>query len=309
MKLRGWWRRRDRRDHYLPTGDAGSLQRGLALLQQRWPDVQSESDAEPIFLLSAGWRSGSTLLQRRVMTSPDVLIWGEPYGHAALVDQLAYPIRCVTERWPHDEWFDVPAPDDHGARQAWMANLYPPVAALLAAHVQWFEQLFALPAVRAGYRRWGLKEIRLTGDHARYLRWIFPRARFVMLYRNPYDAYRSYRRWRSWYLRWPDDPVTEPDRFGRHWRTLVESFLAESSAVSALIVRYDDLANERFAVDQLADHLGLPPPAAITLDRIDSRKRPGKPAPVELEPIPEDELATLRAAVEPLANRLGYLYR
>ena len=32
----------------------------------------------PIFLLATGWRSGSTLLQRILVTDPHVLLWGEP---------------------------------------------------------------------------------------------------------------------------------------------------------------------------------------------------------------------------------------
>ena len=63
------------------------------------------------------------------------------------------------------------------------------------------------------------------------------------------------------------------------------------------------------SVDQLAEHLGLAPPPPVTLERIESRKRPGKGDPEPLEAIPADELAALQAAVEPLANRLGYLAR
>jgi hypothetical protein len=247
------------------------------------------------------------LLQRQIMTSPEVLIWGEPYGHAALIDQLAYPLRCMTDTWPHDDWFDVPVPGDPTQHQAWTANLYPPVTALLKAHVAWFEEIFAAPARTAGFHRWGVKEVRLTSDHAHYLRWVFPRARFLFLYRNPYHAYRSYRRWRSWYLRWPDDPVTEPTRFGQHWRALVDGYLSDHAALGGFVVRYEDLVEGRITVKALAGHVGLAEPAVVTLDRIASRPRAGWKSPPPLERVPDEELALLRAAVEPVATRLGYL--
>ena len=54
------------------------LAEGIKVFQDRWPDVASSSEDAPIFILSAGWRSGSTLLQR--MLTPECLIWGNPTG-------------------------------------------------------------------------------------------------------------------------------------------------------------------------------------------------------------------------------------
>ena len=119
----------------------------------------------------------------------------------------------------------------------------------------------------------------------------------VMLSRNPYDAYRSYRRWRSWYLRWPDDPVRDPIRFGGHWRAVVESFEAERAAVGAMVVRYEDLATGLSATtDALTRHLGVPATPATALARLDSRPRAER-ADASPVTVPDDEIAALRAAV------------
>ena len=48
-------------------------------------DAESES---PIFLLATSWRSGSTLLQRILVTDRRVMLWGEPLGEMALVSEL-----------------------------------------------------------------------------------------------------------------------------------------------------------------------------------------------------------------------------
>src|ERR1700759_2808533 len=42
-------------------------------------NARLETEA-PIFLLSTGWRAGSTLLQRILVTDPSLLLWGEPLG-------------------------------------------------------------------------------------------------------------------------------------------------------------------------------------------------------------------------------------
>ena len=58
-------------------------------LQALCPPPADPADDAPIFLLSAGWRSGSTMLQRLLMSDPGVLIWGEPYDECGLVQALA----------------------------------------------------------------------------------------------------------------------------------------------------------------------------------------------------------------------------
>src|SRR5882757_9964150 len=65
------------------------LRKSLSALD-RSDDFCEGSDAQgPIFLLATGWRSGSTLLQRILVTDPKVLLWGEPLGEMALVPELA----------------------------------------------------------------------------------------------------------------------------------------------------------------------------------------------------------------------------
>ena len=48
------------------------------------------SDCKPVFVFSSSWRSGSTMLQRYITASGEVLIWGETGGALnALANALA----------------------------------------------------------------------------------------------------------------------------------------------------------------------------------------------------------------------------
>jgi hypothetical protein len=271
---------------------------GLAALARRWPDAESNSTEEPVFVLSAGWRSGSTLLQRALLSK--CLIWGEPLGHAGLIERLADPLRVVSEQWPEQHFVYRGQPIDSLAGK-FIANLYPPPRHLIQAYLAWFDALFAQPARAAGRERWGIKEVRLSADHATLLRWLYPRAKLLFLIRNPYDAFRSFAARRDkgwkWYHRWPDYPVT-PQLFGRHWRELTSSFLAAGEMLGGLVVYYEDL--ERRGWQQVRDYVGFElSEAAIRTNPPDGGPKPVVAiAPADLEP--------LRAEVEPLAEELGY---
>ena len=239
-----------------PFASGPSVKSGVETIRKRWPNLPEDTETAPVFVLSAGWRSGSTFLQRMLMQ--ECFVWGEPYGHACPIPAMAETLRCFTNHWPEPPFFSKDmAPDRLESR--FIANLYPSVAALKVAHEAWFRELFERPAKEAGAKRWGLKEVRLTIDHAHYLKWLFPAAKFVFLFRNPYDAWRSFAARRDagarWYRRWPDQPVNA-ERFGQHWRESVSGFLDGYQAVDGFLVRYEDLAAGKIA--ELETYLGFP---------------------------------------------------
>ena len=275
-----------------------SFEDGLATLRRRWPEVDAgDPGAQPIFILSAGWRAGSTLLQRMVLANRRTLIWGEPYAHADLAGSLSRQIAAFSAAWPEDKWVAGEIGSDVSAR--WTANLYPPAADLARAHRAFWLTLLGAPAARCGWKNWGLKETRWGVTEARYLKWLFPRSRFVFLYRDPYDAYASYRRWGDWYRRWPDHPVLTPRQFGLMWREMVQDFTDGCSSVNGLLVAYEALFEDE-TVRRLGTHLGetLPSPRTLTRLRGTGDSDPGTASPLEL--------ARLEAAVHPLATALGF---
>ena len=79
---------------------------GLKQLQNVISDDDIDKDQEqPIFLLSAGWRSGSTLLQRLIMSDPRVLIWGEPFDECGMIQGFANTLTAFRPGWPPEDYF------------------------------------------------------------------------------------------------------------------------------------------------------------------------------------------------------------
>lgn len=235
----------------------GSLSPSIAAMEAR---SGSEGSAEaPIFIFSAGWRSGSTMVQRLLMSGRDTLIWGEAYDRCSIIQRLTETAFAHSDRWPNQSYLRQPASLDTLSGE-WVANLYPPPDALKQSYRAFIETLLAVPARALGAERWGFKEVRLGINEARFLRWIFPQAKFLLVYRNPYDAYLSYKSFqpaKNWYVRWPDQPAFTTAAFARHWRRLTEDFVANAEDVGGLLVKYEDLVSGLLSLDALAEYCGL----------------------------------------------------
>lgn len=276
---------------------------GIDRLQSTCPAGDASDDEAPIFLLSAGWRSGSTLLQRLIMTDSRVIIWGEPYDECGLIQLLANATRPFRAGWPPAEYFYDGRPPNELSGD-WIANLFPALADFRNGHRALFDRMFSEPARRAGVPRWGIKEVRLSVEHAFYLRWLYPKARFLVLYRNPLDAYRSYSQYgRSWYDTFPDQPVFTPTAFGRHWRRLMEGFLRDARKLDAMLVRYEDLVGERPPIEEIEAHLGIGINRAVLGGKVAGSGPAGKTVHVS-----GLEKWLLKRAVSPLATTLGYTW-
>jgi hypothetical protein len=274
---------------------------GIEALLAACPPSDVDDDDAPIFLFSAGWRSGSTLLQRLIMSDKNVLIWGEPYDECGLIQAMAEGIKAFRAGWPPAEYFyDGTPPNELSGN--WIANLFPALEDMRKGHRALFDVAFAQPAKAAGAARWGIKEVRLGAEHSHYLRWLYPKAKFLFLYRNPLEAYRSYCRYgRSWYDTFPDKPMFTPTAFGTHWRNLMQGFNRDAGKLGALLIRYEDLVAGKAHLDEIEQYLGIHIERTVLSAKVGSSERGGEKAKVNVL-----EKWLLRRAVSPLAENLGY---
>ncbi len=274
------------------------LPAAIAAVRDRREAPDEAPPDEPLFLLSAGWRSGSTLVQRLVNSRGNWFLWGEPYSRADLVPRLADSLLPITAAWPREG--DVLHAADGGIEDRWTANLHPGLETLLESHRALVRTLCAPPAGPAADSDWGFKEVRLSADHALYLHLLFPRAKFVFLVRDPLDAYASYKTWRSWYVRWPEEQVRTAWGYAGLWSRLAGGFLGAADTVGGIVIRYEDLVPGGAAIAALEGLLGGPVDEGVLANRISGSDE----GPARLSGL-EREIIGRRTG--PVARRLGYL--
>ena len=222
--------------------------------------VSEGSETEsPIFLLAAGWRSGSTLFQRILVTDPSVLLWGEPLGEMALVSGIVEMLTRLST---------FPGLAEHCAEKdepfsslatSWIASLSPPGKDLRSGLRSLFDHWLGQAARERGFARWGFKEVRLGAAEATLLHWLYPRAKFILLSRSPYDCYRSLSDsgWHHLYHRRPEIRVDSAAGSARHWNRLVLSWSELPSGFPAVRIKYEDLIAGRVDFRGLETWLGI----------------------------------------------------
>lgn len=280
--------------------DAHHVSEAVIAIQQRWGDSHTmpKDDSSPIFILSAGWGSGSTLVQRIVMSSNEVLVWGEPYDRAAPVHRVSSTISSIAHDWPPTSHYSSVQSLDTLSK-SWVANLAPPIESLRAAHLAFFNAWLSLEGQNSETTRWGLKEVRLTIDHARYLRWLYPNARFLFVYRDLMPGYLGCRRL-NWYSVWPNYRATHITRFAHHWQHLVNGFIDGYKDVGGMLIRYEDLVSGRLPLQTIRDYINV---SSIDTDILNKKvgARSASRTPLILP-----ERILLNSVARETRKRLGY---
>ena len=278
----------------------------LQWINNHWSETDGDTeqvDGSPVFLLSAGWRSGSTLLQRLLCSSEELVMWGEPLGDCAIIPRLCETLKVHARGWPPADYFSD-GMDISDFSGSWIANVTPSLRELRAAHRAFMERWLGVPArEQFGVRRWGLKEVRLTVEHARYLKWLYPGARFVFCYRRLDDAYLSWRG-NTWASAWPGYYSWSPIAYARHWKLLLSGFLRGQEELDAMLIRYEDLVRGNVDLDALANHVGL-----SSIDEKVLQKRIASPEDRKRrrrKHLTAIEKAMLRAVAGDVMEKVGY---
>ncbi|MDB9527246.1 sulfotransferase [Oscillatoria sp. CS-180] len=291
-----------RRWYEVKQTDIPTLDTAIAQIESRWNFRPPNIPDSPVFIFSTEWRSGSTLLQRLVNSDTRILVWGEPYNQGNFIQCLSDSLRSFTLDNPPDSYFINSSnfKNSEGVlARRWTANLYPDLPSLVNAHQNFYKTLYEKPALERGFERWGIKEVRLTIEHAYYLKWLFPNAKFLFLYRNPYDAYQSCHNWRGLYMRWPDSPVLNPEIFGTYWKQMLEGFQEGVDRVNGFLIKYEDFLMGEPSIDKLSSYLDLDLNAAVMDIKIGSQSKK--------VPLTTKQLRRLKKVVDPLATQLGYV--
>jgi hypothetical protein len=247
----------------LPT--VAELSKSLAALDQVSSKRVEPDDAEsPIFLLATGWRTGSTLLQRIIVTDPKLLLWGEPFGEMAMFSTLVEVLSRLStfpnlsQLWAGE---DLTSSAETSAlmAQSWIATLYPTGMDLRIALRAFLSRWLGRPATERGFSRWGFKEVRLGATEALLLRWLYPNAKFVILSRHPFNCYRSLADsgWHHVYHRRPDIRVDSAAGFARHWNRLALSWSELPAGFPSVHIRYEDLVQGKVDFRELESWLGI----------------------------------------------------
>lgn len=244
---------------------------------------------DPVIILSPG-RSGSTLLQRYLNCSQDLVVWGE---HGGFIRSLAAGYNVLLED-TRDLLFD----EFEAARHApFLIGSGIPVG----VDIEWTNS-FTREDFREAHRnlivdlltvdvppakRWGFKEIRYGATEITFLRELLPECQFVFIVRNPVEALASMiASWSSdkklWYeSQWSEGESerakanAEIGAFGEHLSTIAESLRRGYDPARDHLIRYEDLIAEPEArVRAVCAFLEVKPPSdeAIRLVAADPRR-------------------------------------
>lgn len=220
----------------------------------------AEPDSEaPIFLLSTGMRTGSTLLQRILITDSRLLLWGEPMGEMNIASGIAQMVSNGMSPTFLNSWQRQASPDSPDLAKSWIAHLNPSANNFRLALRSFFDNWLGSPARKNGFSRWGFKGVRSDAASAVLLHWLFPNAKFILLTRHPFDCYRSFADGGSndHFVLHPNYVINSAAGFAREWNRIVMSWSELPADFPSVQIKYEDLTGGNFDFRRLESWLGL----------------------------------------------------
>jgi hypothetical protein len=250
----------------LTLPSVSELTRSLAMLDASSSrgNAPANDPEAPIFILANGWRTGSTLLQRILVTDRRLLLWGEPFGEMTMVSTLTEIVSRLSTLPNLSQLSageDLTSSSETSLRmaQSWIATLYPTGADLRLALRALLSAWLGASAAGRGFSRWGFKEVRFGATEATMLHWLYPNAKFVILSRHPFDCYRSLSDsgWHHVYHRRPDIRVDSAAGFARHWNRLAVSWSELPAGFPFVHLEYEDMVRGKVDFRRLESWLGV----------------------------------------------------
>lgn len=217
----------------------------------------------PVFVLTAGWRSGSTAVQRLIVSGGEAFVWGEPFQTSRLLARLDRIARESTvadgasPRLIRTEEFKT------ALALEWLATTNPEVEYLMTGVRDLLQAAYWTPLMATSFATWGVKEVTLTPAQIRFLLALFPDAHFVCIVRNPVDAYDSFR---DFVVRGvtpsgrPDSQLTwtrGPASYARVWRGMARTLREAQGQKNVSVFRYEDINGRPEFPDILGQALSM----------------------------------------------------
>ena len=219
------------------------------------------SSSSPVFIFSAGWRTGSTMLQRILTASGNVLVWGESGGAIdCMGDAMQRYMQMLGpggKKFRHGyggngaEQYQRFCENTSAGAGLWIASMNPGVDTITDGFRSFLDTIYAAPAAAMGFTRWGVKEVQLGLDSALFLRELYPNAKFIFMVRNPMSSLLSIKR-----RDWMDQKGSRnaPRYYAEHWLRLASEF---RQADFGMLVQYETLVKDRDVIAAIGDYLDL----------------------------------------------------
>lgn len=285
--------------HRRSKADASTANAATGLTFARARTRLAPCDDAPILIAAPCWRSGSTLVQRLVNSSDRHFIWGEPYAHTHMVERWVESLEAFGNGYPEPNYLWKEGDGIDTLRDDWTANMFPPMKQWFEAQRLWFQTSLASPP-EMGARQWGLKTVRFDDTHVRYMRWLFPRMKTIVVLRDPLASYRSYKQWRSWYKRFPSQQIRTAEQFGRMWSTRTASLATMFMEPDVHVVKYEELITSSDPLHALQEFIG----SEVDRRALATRVAGISSIPGSLQPA---EIRMLNRSTNALRYRLGYV--